>query len=117
MQVGINDLQFQYNVDLNVFESKLIELIGLIKTDTDVILLCPNVINECILSSYFSQLFDKSSIEKSKRLPEIYKKVSDKMKCKFVDLNNFAEVSKIDGIHYNAQNHEIIANVLFKILN
>ncbi|MBQ4646540.1 MAG: hypothetical protein IJB79_04245 [Candidatus Gastranaerophilales bacterium] len=117
LQIGINDLQFQYDVDLNKFSEKLEELINLIKNYTKIILLCPNTIDNCILKSYFSSLFNKDSIEKSKKLVEIYKKIALKNNCIFVDLNNIASVSKIDGLHYDIENHQKIANSLKEILD
>ena len=117
LQVGINDLQFQYNIDLKTFEIKLKELLELIKPNVKIILLCPNAINECITNSYFAQLFDKSSIEKSKNLYEIYEKIANEFKCDLVNLNNITTTSNIDGIHYNIENHEKIADCISKLLN
>lgn len=117
LQVGINDLQFQYNIDLGVFENKLKELISLIRADIKIILLCPNTINDCILSSYFARLFNKNSIEKSIKLPEIYEKIAKVFNCEYFDLNNVTTTSKIDGLHYDVDNHKIIADYLLKVLN
>lgn len=117
LQIGINDLQFQYNVDLKIFESKLKELVGLIPKGIKIILLCPSIIDECILKSYFSQLFDRTSIEKSKKILEIYRKISNDFGCIFIDLNKIAKVSKIDGLHYDVENHKKIANFIENLLN
>ena len=73
-------------------------------------------INEFILKSYFSQLFDKTSIEKSKKLPEIYKKVANKTNSLLINLNDFAETSNIDGLHYDIENHNKIARKIIEIL-
>ena len=112
LQVGINDLQFGYNVSLETFKNKLVELLGLINPKVKVILLCPNVISQSILNSYFSTLFDESSIEKSKKLPEIYREVSKNFNCLYINLNNIVKVSEIDGLHYDSKNHKILADYL-----
>ena len=116
-QIGINDLQFQYNVNLKIFEHKLKELIGLVDSNINIILLCPNVIDSCILNSYFAQLFNEVSIEKSKKMSEIYKKVAFEFGCNFIDLNRYTKTSKIDGLHYDIENHKIIADCISKILD
>lgn len=110
LQIGINDLQFQYGVSLEDFEKGLEKLIQLINPKIKTILLCPNIINESILSSCFSSLFDTSSIEKSKHLPKIYERISSKYNCSLINLNDVAIVSAVDGLHYDIQNHKLIAD-------
>ncbi|MBR5304240.1 MAG: hypothetical protein IKU37_05380 [Candidatus Gastranaerophilales bacterium] len=117
LQIGINDLQTQYNTDLKELESKLTQLIKSIDKEIKIILLCPSLIDKCILNSNFAQLFNSESIEKSKKLPEIYKNISKQNDCTLVNLNNIATVSKIDGLHYDIENHKLIADYLSNILN
>ena len=56
-------------------------------------------------------------IEKSKKLSKIYQKISNEFNCLFVNLNDFVTTSKIDGIHYDVENHKKIANYLSMILD
>ena len=114
LQIGINDLQFQYNITLENFEIGLENLIKLINPKINIVLLCPNVIDRCILSSNFSSLFNEKSIEKSKNLIEIYKKISKKYNCHLINLNDYLKVSKLDGLHYDIENHKILANLLIE---
>ena len=119
LQIGINDMQFLYNCELNMFSEKFNDFINLIKSKSNakIVLLCPSVINECILKSSFALMFDQSSIEKSKKLPEIYGAIAKKTECELIDLNFVANVSKIDGLHYDIENHKIIAKKLFESFN
>ena len=114
LQIGINDLQFQYNTTLKDFEVGLENLIKLIDLKINIVLLCPNIINKCILKSNFSSLFDENSIEKSKSLYEIYKKISKKYNCHLINLNDHLTTSKLDGLHYDIENHKILADLLIK---
>ena len=114
LQIGINDLQFQYNITLENFEIGLENLIKLINPKINIVLLYPNVIDRCILSSNFSSLFNEKSIEKSKNLIEIYKKISKKYNCHLINLNDHLKVSKLDGLHYDIENHKILANLLIE---
>ena len=115
LQVGINDMQFLYNYELSDFQNKFQCLISSIKdviNEVKIILLCPSIIDECILKSGFSLMFDKISIERSKKLPEIFNNLAKKECCKMIDLNSVVEVSKIDGLHYDIENHQKIAKKL-----
>lgn len=114
LQIGINDLQFQYNITLENFEIGLENLIKLINPKINIVLLCPNVIDRCILSSNFSSLFNEKSIEKSKNLIEIYKKISKKYNCHLINLNDYLTLSNLDGLHYDIENHKILANLLIE---
>ena len=61
-------------------------------------------------------MFDESSIEKSKKLPEIYSQIAQNKNCKFLDLNSCTQPSKIDGLHYEPEQHKIIAEKLHHLL-
>lgn len=116
LQIGINDLQKSYNMSLEKFEEGFEKLISSISEDVKIILLCPNIINKCILNSYFNNLFDKNSIILSEGLYEIYKKVANKYNCDVINLNTYTKTSTIDGLHYDAENHKLIADIIIKHL-
>ena len=119
LQIGINDLQKQYNVSLKDFEIGLEEFIKKIQNgfqNCEILILIPAEINENILKSYFYGLFDESSVEKSKRLTEIYKKIANENKCSYLDLNEIAKVSEIDSLHYDKNEHLKIAKAIEKTL-
>ncbi len=119
LQLGINDMQFLYNIELNKFREKFLDFICNIKSKTNakIILLCPNIIDSCILKSNFSLMFNQSSIEKSKKLPDVYLSIKNEFDCELMDLNLIASVSKIDGLHYDIENHSKIAKKIFEYLN
>lgn len=115
--LGINDTQFLFNPQIQEFETGIKNLINIIRSqnkEAKILILSPNIIDECILKSYFSVQFDKNSIEKSKELSKIYYKVAKEKNCDFLDLNKIAKVSKIDGLHYNIEEHKKIADKLEK---
>ena len=120
LSVGINDLQFQYNVSFEDIKNGISELISLIKNklpNIKIILIAPTELTDDVLKSpIFASLFDKTSIEKSKNLAEIYYKISKEQKCDFIDLNNIVTPSKFDGLHFEACEHEKIAKEIFKHL-
>ena len=79
--------------------------------------LCLNKnITENILNSNFKFMFNQTSIEKSKQITPIYEKIANKYNCKFLDLNKIAAPSKIDGLHYEIEEHKKIAQSIITLL-
>lgn len=118
--LGINDLQKFYNPSLTEIETGVENLINTAKKlnpEAAVIIASPSVIKECILNGYFSIQFDRNSIEKSKLIGNIYKNIAEKANCGYVDFNEVAEVSDIDGLHYDIDNHKKIAKYLTEYIN
>lgn len=121
LAIGINDLQFQYNVTVNDIKNGITNLIKIIQNNnpnTKIILVSPNELTKNVLKSpIFSTLFDESSIEKSKHLAKIYKQIALENNCDFIDLKTTARTSTIDGLHFEPQEQKKIANEIFKHLN
>ncbi|MBQ8635550.1 hypothetical protein IJ425_05305 [bacterium] len=116
-QIGINDLQFIYNTKIQTLEEKLIDLAGIVLTkspNTKMLFLCPNIISENILNSYFNCLFNEESIKKSTFLRDIFILLQNKTKADVIFLEYIAKTSAIDGLHFDSENHKIIADVLKK---
>jgi len=117
--IGINDLQKSYNPSMEEFKAGLASVIKIIRKmspHAKIILLVPSKIKECILKGYFGVLFDSVSVEKSKRLGVIYRELAAAYECDLLDLNEIAEVSDIDGLHYTAAEHKKIAAAVFSLL-
>ena len=114
--LGINDLQFSYKLSAEEVGKGLQRLIKDIKqkTNAKILVLIPNIIGSSILASFFSQMFDETSIEKSKQLPELFKNIAEKTKSDFLDLNTFAAPSEKDGLHYDEEMHKKIAEAAKK---
>lgn len=121
LAIGINDLQFQYNVTVNDIKNGITNLIKIIQNNnpnTKIILVSPNELTENVLKSpIFSTLFDESSIEKSKIVPLRYAQIAKENNCDFIDLNTFVTLSEIDGLHFEPKEHKRIAQEIFNHLN
>lgn len=116
--IGINDLQKIYKNDEKTIYEGLKSLILKIKSYgiSNIILLTPSILKENILNSFFNSLFDEVSIEKSKKLPDIYKKLSEELNVINIDLNKIAETSETDGLHYDEEGHKKIAEAVLNVL-
>lgn len=119
LAVGINDLQFSYNNTLENFKVGIPALIHIIREklpNAKILLLSPSKITPNILNSFFANLFDETSIEKSHHLEKIYEQIAINNNCEFLDLDKIATPSKQDGLHYEIEEHQKIANAVLEIL-
>ena len=113
--IGINDLQFQYNATKQDIETGIEKILTLVK-DREILLLSPSVIKENILTSFFAQMFDETSIEKSYFMTDIYQNAAQKFNATCINLNDYVKTSNIDGLHYEPKEHAKIADLIIKVL-
>ena len=114
LAVGTNDMQFLFDVSFKNIERGLENLITEAKKHKikNIILVPPVKIKDCVLTGPFSHQFNESSIKESKRVDRIYKKLARVLNCNYIDFNDIAEPSDIDGLHYEPSSHAIIAKEL-----
>ena len=118
LAIGSNDMQFQYNIDFSTVEKGLENLIKTAKIKTDNIILIPPVIlDNNVLNGGFSFQFDKTSIKKSQKVGDIYKKIAQIFDCLVFDINEFVRPSNIDGLHYDRKSHSLVAKNLAEIIH
>ena len=111
--LGTNDLQFQYDLSLHKIVKGIENLISDIgKKAGKIILVPPVILDENILKGNFKIQFDESSISKSRKLKDLYKKISIYYNTYFLDFNEFTKPSAIDGLHYSKDSHKLIAEKL-----
>lgn len=121
LALGANDLQRQYRTTLEELKYGMESLVELVKNSNSsakIFIVSPSIIGEKVLTSrIFSFLFDETSIEKSKSIGLIYKEVAKVKACEFLDLEEFAKVSSIDGLHYDELVHKQIAQKFFEVIS
>lgn len=113
--IGINDLQKFYNPAISEIKEGITKLID-IAYPSKIILLAPPKLNENILKANFSILFDETSIAKSLEIGKIYQHLASEKNCGFIDLDKFVKVSQKDGLHFEPEQHKIIAQTVFEKL-
>lgn len=115
--IGTNDLQFPYDITIEEIKTRLKELISLSKEKTNNIIIIPPVkLDNRVLNGYFNILFNKTSITKSQDLNAIYEEIAYENNCLYFDVNIITTPCDIDGLHYDANSHKIIADSLYKFI-
>lgn len=119
LAVGINDLQPFYNTSFADIRSGIEKLIEIVRSKCPravIILASPSVLTDDILRGNFSCLFDETSIEKSFQMANIYSSAARLKECEFINFEDIARVSYLDGLHYDAIAHKKIAEAVFEKL-
>lgn len=120
LAIGINDTQFLYNLSSIEIASGVEKLINIVKVKSPqakILLVAPSILTDDVLNGNFACLFDRTSIEKSRQLPLLYKKIAEKQNIEFFDLNSVAKTSSLDGLYYAPEQHLKIAQAIFTILS
>ena len=119
LNLGTNDAQFFYELDGAAAEQGLNNLINSLKDanqNTKIIICAPVKITENILRNRFSIQFNKESIERIKTVFPVFKRTAQERDCLYFDFNKFVNPSEIDGLHYSAESHKIIAKKLAEFI-
>ena len=119
LAIGINDLQIFYNPTLNEIKAGIENLIKIIRSKcpaAKILIAAPSKLTKDIFNGYFQTMFNRGSIEKSFKLGNIYETAAKEGDCLFINLDEVAQVSKLDGLHYTPEAHREIAHAIFKTI-
>ena len=113
LAVGTNDLQAEYNINFDAVEKGLVTLINLAKEKSkQIIIIPPVVLDEKVLKGGFAFQYNRTSIDKSKKIGKVFNKVAKSQRCSYFDINKFVKPSDVDGLHYDENAHRLIAKNL-----
>lgn len=114
IMLGTNDLKKRFSLsayDIAAGAGVLAEIAmksgaGYNGNPPKVLLMSPILVGD-IHNSEFAEMFDyESSVERSKKFAEHYKRVADELGCEFLNAADFASPSPIDAIHFEAAEHK-----------
>jgi lysophospholipase L1-like esterase len=117
LALGINDLQLFFNVSENDIKNGIENLIDIVRSkvpNAQIIILSPARLSNDVLHGGFAFQFDRTSIEKSLVIGKIYQTVAQEKLCDFLDLDKIVKVSQKDGLHFEPEQHKIIAQAIFE---
>ena len=114
--LGVNDLKMRFGVpawDIAASAGKLVEMVQKSATGPGdgapkVLLLCPAKVGKL---TDFADMFEGAQ-EKSGRLAEHFERVAEERGVPWLDIGSVAQVSDLDGIHFEADEHRKIGEAV-----
>ena len=114
VMLGTNDVKNIYNLKAEDIAKHLEQTINIIQLEAtkNILVVCPPdiVIPE---DGNIDPRYINSS-ETMKKLPELFKKMTEKYKCNFINAGDHISSSKIDGFHLDPEMHKKLAEILSK---
>ncbi len=107
--LGTNDLKARFAVtpyDIGESMGALIEIAqksqcGLTGKSPDILIMAPPPLGKL---TKWAETF-QGGVEKSKKLGEYYKSVASSYGCLFLDTSTLIQSSRLDGLHYDPEDH------------
>lgn len=119
LMLGTNDCKTYYNASPEVIGrgiEKLLEQIKTIAGTAKVLLVSPIALGDEVWKAEYDPEFDQHSVEVSKGLKEVYRKIAEKYGCDFLAASDVAEPSKEDREHLNEEGHKKLAEAVLEVL-
>ena len=116
LMLGTNDCKTIYNASAKVIGKGLETLVQQILTEKvppKVLLISPIWLGENVGEPGFDPEFNQESVEKSKKLKAVYRKIAKQYSCEFLAASDYAVASEEDREHMNAQEHQKLADAIY----
>ena len=116
LMLGTNDCKTAYGATAEKIGSGIELLIKQIKDsdpDINIILVSPIELGEGVWEEGFDTEFNENSVEVSKQLPEVYRKIAEKYDADFVAASEYARPSSADREHLNEFGHRKLAEAIY----
>lgn len=120
IMLGTNDLKVSFTPSEDVLGRAMEELLKVIKNPyiwehrkvPEILIVSPPAICDGIETSHFFGMYDRKSVELSKKMGSVYAKVSKNFDCYFLDAAEYVKASELDCIHMDPENHKKLAEAL-----
>lgn len=116
LMLGTNDCKTAYGATAEKIGSGIELLIKQIKDsdpDINIILVSPIELGEGVGEKGFDIEFNENSVEVSKQLPKVYRKIAKKYDTDFVAASYYARPSSADREHLNEFGHRQLAEAIY----
>ncbi len=122
LMLGSNDLKDTFHLTAKEIAEGAGTLVEVIQEFTEekqgfvprIILVAPPEIGMGIGTSPFYGAFYEEAIEESRKFPECYKAVADRLGCEYFNAAEFIYPSEIDSLHLTPQGHKVLADKLYE---
>ena len=117
LMLGTNDLKEEFHATPENIAEGAEKLVTIIRDFTRevqgfiprILLVAPARIGDGIADSPFRDSFSVKTIEYSKALPALYRKVAEKYGCEFINAAEYATPSELDSLHFMPEDHDKLA--------
>ena len=119
LMLGTNDCKTVYGASAQVIGKGIEKLLLQIKSiapEADIILVSPIYLGEKVWQEQYDPEFNQISVETSKKLKDVYKKLAEKYECGFFAASQVAGPSEQDQEHLTKEGHEALAKAIYEII-
>ena len=95
---------------------KYLDLILLHSSNSKILLVAPVPVNENIANNSYTPNLWIGTSQKARQFSILLENLTLKRKTEFLDLSKIAQVSKVDGIHFDLDIQEKLCLIMFSIL-
>lgn len=120
LMLGTNDCKTIYNASAKVIGLGIEQLIQRAKNynpDLNILLVSPIHLGNEVWKEGFDPEFNEKSVEVSKGLESVYRKIANKYGCRFLAASAVAKPSSVDQEHLDEEGHLALAKEVYKTLN
>lgn len=120
IMLGTNDVKVTFQPCVGMITRAMEELLKIIlnpyiwehRQVPEILLVAPAPLRDNIEESVFYGMYDKSSVELSEKLGAAYEGLARQYGCHFLNAADYAEVSRLDCVHLDEENHRKLAEAL-----
>lgn len=119
LMLGTNDCKTVYGASPEVIGKGVETLIKQIKQSdesTKILLVSPIHLGEEVWKEEYDPEFNQHSVDVSKKLKDVYKKLAEQYQCEFLAASDVAQPSKADQEHLTIEGHAALANAIEKVV-
>ena len=120
IMLGTNDCKTVFGASAEVIGKGMVRLLEQVKEyspDSRILLVSPIYLGEKVWQEEYDQEFSEHSVEVSKELEQVYKKIARERSILFLAASSCARASQDDQEHMDADSHQSFAEAVWKKLS
>ena len=117
LMLGTNDCKTVYGASAEVIGRGVRKLIRQIRTHAEnsrILLISPIHLGERVWESGYDPEFSPASVEVSKKLEAVYRRIAEEEQVEFLAASRYATPSETDQEHLNEEGHRILAEAIYR---
>ena len=117
VMLGTNDCKTVYGASAELIGKgvrKIIHLIRQYAKGSEILLISPIHLGEQVWKPEYDPEFSKASVQVSKELAEVYRRIATEEQVHFLAASEYAEPSETDQEHLNEEGHKKLADAVYE---